>query len=935
MYERIWDSIGREISGNKAREYIDRIYTYSRFNSFDKIWLTAEEIGEIMRVIGLENVEVISYPADGVTHYGGWVMPLAWNVEDATLEIVEPAIGEPLLASYTQCPYSLMMYSAPTPPEGVVAEVILIEGGDTKEAYKDIDVEGKIVFASSIGINFAINAFERGAIGILSDYLGVKGGIYSKGEDYLEEAVQFHNYTIPPWKYDKRGFGFSISPSKGRMLRELLRRNQRILLRAIVKTKLYEGKIPMVTGVLPGKLNEEIVITAHLCEPGANDNASGCGLGLEVARAIKALIDNGELPPLLRRIRLLYGFEVRSYQAFLSTYQNLHSFIAGMNLDMVGADLSDARSVCSLVFNLPPLYSYTDFLAYHLLKHLQRDNPLFRFKVSKFLINDNLLGEPFVGAPFCVLGCWPDANYHTSKDTPETISVSALHSLGKVAGTYCYFLANAHFEEALWLAQVVKDMSEEEIGEFVGMARLRGMEEEELRKGVEFLVAKNKVRLSSLSKLVRGRGFVPTSEELEKNRDWFAPGSFLFKNEELKRYIEEKCKELEELAERKIKQINKDIRYLSKMKAVKKGGSPKIPEIREAEEKRARELVPLRTFKGAFSFEFLGEEGGNKLRELNGLEIGWGVPNWLQLALFLCNGKRTLWDIYQTTHRELGEVKLSLLIKITEFLAKYNLLRFRPILRKEDFLKAFRNLRLPKGAVVIVHSSLSRFGYVEGGANAVIDALLESIGEEGTLVMPTLSFSWLGNPPYNRDTTPSRVGVITEIFRKRPGALRSPHPTHSLTALGPKAREIVSQHTYEIPVFDKKGAFGKLYELDAFILMLAPLNTNTMMHMAEEWGGLPLPDFIGHIIENGKRKVVTIRRAPWHVNFDPYYDVLFSRGLISSTELGEGTIYMMRARDAVDIALEKIKENPLMVTVPGCDCAFCKRIRGLLHTINP
>jgi len=109
--------------------------------------------------------------------------------------------------------------------------------------------------------------------------------------------------------------------------------------------------------------------------------------------------------------------------------------------------------------------------------------------------------------------------------------------------------------------------------------------------------------------------------------------------------------------------------------------------------------------------------------------------------------------------------------------------------------------------------------------------------------------------------------------------------------------------------------------------MLAPLNTNTLMHMAEEWGGVPLPDFLGHIIENGERKVVKIRKAPWHVNFEPHYRILFQRGLIKSTRLGEEEVYLMRARDVVDVSLENIRKNPLMVTVEGCECAFCRHIR--------
>jgi len=233
----------------------------------------------------------------------------------------------------------------------------------------------------------------------------------------------------------------------------------------------------------------------------------------------------------------------------------------------------------------------------------------------------------------------------------------------------------------------------------------------------------------------------------------------------------------------------------------------------------------------------------------------------------------------------------------------------------------------------MVHSSLSMFGYVEGGEDAVIDAILETIGPRGTLVMPTLSFSWIGHQPYDPLQTPSQVGAITEAFRKRPRVLRSPHPTHSVAAHGDEAESIISGHTPDRPVFDREGAYGKLYELDAGILMLAPLGTNTIMHMAEERAGIPFPDFPAHVMKDRKRLEVVVKRAPWHANFDGHYRVLFERGLIRSTVLGEGEIYFMRARDAVDVALDNVRRNPLIVTVEGCSCEFCQAVRAK-HTSN-
>jgi len=87
---------------------------------------------------------------------------------------------------------------------------------------------------------------------------------------------------------------------------------------------------------------------------------------------------------------------------------------------------------------------------------------------------------------------------------------------------------------------------------------------------------------------------------------------------------------------------------------------------------------------------------------------------------------------------------------------------------------------------VLVHSSLSSLGCVEGGADAVIDALLDVLGPGGTLVVPTLtgteSLSAENPPRYDPDATPCWTGRVPETLRRRPGAMRSLHPTHSVAA---------------------------------------------------------------------------------------------------------------------------------------------------------
>jgi|GEM_PF-237316 len=976
MYEVIWQAVKGELSGERARDYTARLWEHARWNSFEKMRETAEEIAAIMREIGLSDIQVIEYPADGSTAFGGWVMPEAWDVEDASLEIVDPPqsssssssaaasvtlpkvlepsggvvppasssssssaaasvtlpkVLEPsgggLLASYRACPMSLFMYSAPTPPEGIVAEVVAIENASKPESFEGKNVRGKIVLTDGVGLEVGLNAFARGAVGVISDAMRLAGSPHDKGHGHFDAAVQWHNYTAPPWKTATKGFGFALSPAGGRRLRELLRSHPNLRLRAVVKTRLYAGSLPLVTGLLPGETSEELAITGHLCEPGANDNSSGCALGLEVVRTLKALAEAGKLPRPARGIRPVFSFEVRGYQAFLANWPHLERFVAGINLDMVGTDLSDARSRASLLYNWAALPAYTDAFALELLRRLGRDDPLFRFRAEAGALVDNLFGEPAVGAPMAVLGCWPDAYYHTSLDTLEHISPKALAGIGRVAATFCAFLANAGFREALWLARLAADFGQDEILQTV--RRLRDSPDDP-RPALEHVVWRNAERLKSLARLVRPRPLAATREELARAAasGWLCPWSQLFQDKELRAQLDRLAARLAAFAGRELKVLRRDRRYARRMLPKPKRVAKAAPS--EQERARAERLVPVRTFRGSPCFEALDPAALAELKEQTGLAVGWGAPHWLHLALFRSNGKRTAWEVWQWLCAEGQGIELGRLNDTLEFLARHGLVRLRPVLTKGDYLAALQALGVPKGAVLMAHSSLSQFGYVAGGADAVIDALLEAIGPEGTLAMPTLSFSWVGRQPYDAAKTPSRAGAVTEAFRKRPGVLRSPHPTHSVAALGPKAAEIVGGHSPDRPVFAEEGAYGKLYELDAWALMLCRPGANTIMHMGEERNGLLVLDFLGHVIEGGQRREVVVRHVPWHAHFERHYDLMRERGQLRAAALGEGTIYLMRARDAVDAAADNLRREPELVVRKSCECLFCRAVRTRL-----
>ncbi len=154
----------------------------------------------------------------------------------------------------------------------------------------------------------------------------------------------------------------------------------------------------------------------------------------------------------------------------------------------------------------------------------------------------------------------------------------------------------------------------------------------------------------------------------------------------------------------------------------------------------------------------------------------------------------------------------------------------------EILVKDFNSIGIKKGDTVMVHSSLSSMGNVDGGELTVIDALKEVIGEEGTLLFPAFTFSTSYYDNYfSYKNTPSCVGKISETFRNLDGVVRSFHPTHSVSASGKYAIEITKDHYLDDTPVGANSPLRKLPKYNGKILILGcTFAANTFMHGMEE-----------------------------------------------------------------------------------------------------
>ncbi len=243
-------------------------------------------------------------------------------------------------------------------------------------------------------------------------------------------------------------------------------------------------------------------------------------------------------------------------------------------------------------------------------------------------------------------------------------------------------------------------------------------------------------------------------------------------------------------------------------------------------------------------------------------------------------------------------------------------------------------LGVEPGMLLNVHSAMSKLGFVVGGAQTAVDGLVNALGPDGTLMMPSHSAQltdpahWQ-NPPaperwwdqiraempaFDPARTPTRnMGAIPELFRTYPGALRSDHPQVSHSALGPLAAEIIAEHPLD-SLFGDDSPIGKLYALDGWVLLLGVGHgNNTVLHLAEDRADFPgktthqegAPLAIG-----GER-----RWQPFHplkVSDDDFPDIgsaFADTGKQIMGKIGDADALLMRARDVVDFATDWISTN--------------------------
>ena len=238
----------------------------------------------------------------------------------------------------------------------------------------------------------------------------------------------------------------------------------------------------------------------------------------------------------------------------------------------------------------------------------------------------------------------------------------------------------------------------------------------------------------------------------------------------------------------------------------------------------------------------------------------------------------------------------------------------------EKLVDDFQKLGVEKGDTLLVHSSYKSLGAVDGGPQIVINALEGALRPEGTLIMPTFNFDFNKGVPWDVRSTPSKMGILTELVRTDSRARRVFHPFYSFAILG-KHADMLGSLRYK-SAYERDSVFGKLRDLDGKIMVigLSYNDSMTFFHHIEQMEGVDyrfLKQFTGEVTdENGNTYTDTFEMLVRDIDkgvktmVDPMGALMEKAGIIKVRRIGEADVKLMKANDVYEFTAREMKRDP-------------------------
>ena len=474
------DLLHEALSGEVAKDHTIQISQYHRVQGSRGYRYAAEYVLEQLRRYGFSEADAFieSSPSDGRIVYQTWQSPSGWDMESAELRMVEPF--DERIVGFPEVAMSLITYSN---PGDVTADVVWVGTGTSDADYLGKDVAGKFVLATGYGGDVHRNAvLKHGAAAV----------VVFLDDDRAKEYPDMLAYT-GMWplteELDHVTFGFNISNRQGERLRDMLLSGQRVVLSGKasgigLESFFMDAVVALIPGSDPG--GEELVICGHLDHPkeSANDNGSGSGAMLDIARALKELIDSGRVAQPKRSIRILWIAEFYGIMAYVDAHPELTgpalggNVLAGMNLDMVGENLELLHSQMNLTrvpSSLPTVVNDVVENMAQMVDRMEVRTPRGSMSAFNYRITPYSGGSDHVvlidrKIPGIMLG-HSDYTHHTSEDTPDKVDPVELERSEILTAATMLFLSDMTADQAVDLVYLAAANSAERLGAAARRAR--------------------------------------------------------------------------------------------------------------------------------------------------------------------------------------------------------------------------------------------------------------------------------------------------------------------------------------------------------------------------------------------------------------------------------------------------------------------------------
>jgi hypothetical protein len=496
-FDSLLTQLTRTLSGVRAKAHVADIARYHRIQASPGYDDAVDHVRGALRRVGIGAL-VSSFPADGRTETFGWAAPIGWRIRSGSLRQVAP--NERSLCCYDEVPISILGQSAGGSAEG---ELTHIGKGTTPEDVEGLNLTGRFVLACGRATEVLKRIRGKGAAGLI---------VYPDTERAAAsyDLVQYAGLFPKADELETTPMGFSISRRAADCLIAQLEKGA-VRLQGEVDAEYFDGSMQILEAEIRGSdLGAgEVLLVAHLCHPSqsANDNASGSGLLIEIARALSEICSKD---PLKNTVRCVWVPEFNGTLPWAAANaETLRNVQFAINLDMVGQS-PEVLGEPLRVFRAPnarPAYLNACFEP--ILSRIAKDETALSSQGSRHPFHW-ILDAPSGGSDHLVFQAAPhglpavmlghdDPYWHTDLDTIDKVDPTRLKHVGLLTAALAA-LPTWAADEALLLGEWLLAFSSRELTRASGLTRQ--IEPEWGRRLVATALAIEKARAAALQRLV-------------------------------------------------------------------------------------------------------------------------------------------------------------------------------------------------------------------------------------------------------------------------------------------------------------------------------------------------------------------------------------------------------------------------------------------------